>query len=171
MINKYQDMQDTGMRASVVVLQIEDMCHEADRNNQVILSKPVVAKAIDGVILLGRANYYLIGEVKELLKSALSEDIKGLCDYEYPYSEYVLSDNLAETLKQAREAHKMNLSTSKESFHQSASYQSNSYQPKATYFKSGVKRNYAQSSSIQSSLNYQGRTKTYSNSHTPHQYP
>ena len=75
------------MRSSVVVLQIADMCLEADRNNQVILSKPVVTKAIDGVTLLGRANYYLIGERKELLKSALSEDIKGLCDHEYPCPE------------------------------------------------------------------------------------
>ena len=37
------------MGASVVVLQIADLCLEADRRNEVILSKPVVAKAIDAV--------------------------------------------------------------------------------------------------------------------------
>ena len=169
---KYQDMQDTVIRASAAVLQIADLCLEADRNNQAILSKPVVAKAIDAITLLGKANSQLIDERKERLKSALSEDIKGLCDHDYSDSEYLLGDNLAETLKQAREKHKMNISLSKRSFHQSASYQSNAYQPKATYFKSSVKRHYAQSpgSSTQISLNYQGRKKTYS-SHTQPPYP
>ena len=62
------------------MVEIANLCLEADNKNEVIHSKHVVARAIDTITLLGKGNHQMTFQRKERLKNALSEDYKTICE-------------------------------------------------------------------------------------------
>ena len=70
--------------------------------NEVIQTKIVVTTAVDAVALLGRVNNMVTKDRKGRLRSALSVDVKDLCDKNYDESQNLLGDNLADKRKQGK---------------------------------------------------------------------
>ena len=62
------------------MVEIANLCLEADNKNELFHSKDVVGKAIDATALLVKVNYQITFERKERLKNALSEDYKTICE-------------------------------------------------------------------------------------------
>ena len=58
------------------MVEIANLCLEADNKNEVIHLKGVVVKAIDIITLLGKVNHQMTFERKERLKNNLSEGLK-----------------------------------------------------------------------------------------------
>ena len=71
---RWFDLQNLILKSSTAVMNIANICLDADNKNRIIESKEVVVKAIDTITLLGRASQQITFERKERLKPALSED-------------------------------------------------------------------------------------------------
>ena len=70
------------LKATSALVEIANLCLEADNKNEVINSIDIVVKAIDALTLLGKANHQITFERKERFKNALSEDYKTICEQE-----------------------------------------------------------------------------------------
>ena len=95
------------------MVEIVNLCLEADDKNEVIHSKDVVVvKAIDAITLLGKANHQMAFERKERSKYASSEDYKIICEQGHSDSKQLLGDDSADNVKKAKATHSMNQSIS-----------------------------------------------------------
>ena len=90
------------------MVEIANSCLKAHNKSEVIHSKDVVRKIIDGITLLGKANHQMTFERKERLKNTLSEDYKTICEQERSDSKQLLVDDLADNVKKANATHSMN---------------------------------------------------------------
>ena len=54
---RWFDLQNIVLKATSTVVEIANLCLEADNKNEVIHSKHVVVKAMDAITLLGKANH------------------------------------------------------------------------------------------------------------------
>ena len=59
------DLHNIVLRAASAVIEMANLCLEADNKNEVIHSKDVVVKAIDAITLLGKPNHQMTFERKE----------------------------------------------------------------------------------------------------------
>ena len=87
------------------MVEIANLCLDADNKNEVIHSKDVVVKAIDAITPLGKVNHQMTFERMERLKNALSEDYKTI-------SEQLLGEDLADNVEKVKATHSMNQSIS-----------------------------------------------------------
>ena len=94
------------------MVEIADFCSDASNKNEVVHSKDAVVKAIDAIILLGKANHQMTFERKKRLKNALSEDYKTICEQDHSHSKHLLGDDLTDNVEKAKAAHSMNHSIS-----------------------------------------------------------
>ena len=78
--NRWFDPQIIVLKATSAVVEIANLCLEADIKNVVINAKDVVVKAIEAITLLGKANHQMTFEKKEGLKNVLSEDNKTISE-------------------------------------------------------------------------------------------
>lgn len=69
------DLQNLALKATAGVVNIANLCLEADNKNELIHSKDVVVNAIT---LVGKVNHQVTFERKERLRNALSEDYKTI---------------------------------------------------------------------------------------------
>ena len=74
------DLQSVVLKATGAVIDIANLCLEANNKNKVIHSKDVVVKSIDAITLLRKVNQQMTFKRKERLKNALSEDDKTICE-------------------------------------------------------------------------------------------
>ena len=105
---RWFDLQNIVLKATSAVVEIANLCLEANNKNEVIHSKDVVVKAIDAITLLGKANHQMTFERKERLKNALSEDYKTICEQDHSDSKQLLGDDLADNVKKVKVTHSMN---------------------------------------------------------------
>ena len=94
------------------MVEIANVCLEANNKNEEFHSKDVVIKAIDAVTLLSKANDQMTFERRERLRNALSEDYKTICEQDHSDSKQLLGDDLADNVKKAKATHSMNQSIS-----------------------------------------------------------
>ena len=123
--------------------------------------KAFVSLGIDAMTVLGKASQLISAERKDKLKPALNADIRSLCQNDHTTSDYSLGENISESLKLAKENYKLapNLANNKSiPRHKSL----------GSSYRAGYRRRYdaeapsSYSSSTRTSLNYQGRKKTFS---------
>ena len=93
-------------------MNIANICLEADNKDQLIQSKEVVVKAIDAIILLGRASKQITFKCKEQIRSAMSEDYQSICDQDHSSSKLLLGDDLTENIRKAKATYLLNQSIS-----------------------------------------------------------
>ena len=84
------------------MINITNICLDADNKNQLIESKEVVVKAIDAITLLGRASKQITLERKERLISTLSEDYRSICNQDHSKSKFLLGDDLLEIIRKSK---------------------------------------------------------------------
>ena len=136
------------------MVEIVNLCLEADDKNEVIHSKDVVVvKAIDAITLLGKANHQMAFERKERSKYASSEDYKIICEQGHSDSKQLLGDDSADNVKKTKATHSRNQSISNKRVRLSSSSLRN---PTSLYSS-----NSKASTSITHSLNFQGRKKNF----------
>ena len=135
------------------MVEIANLCWEADNKNEVIHSKDVVVKAIDAITVLGKAKRQMTFERKERLKNALSEDYKTICEQDHSDSKQLLGDDLADNVKKAKATDSVNQSISNKRLRLSSSFPRN---PTSLYSS-----NSKASTSTTHSLNFQGRKKNF----------
>ena len=99
---RWFDLQNIVLKATSALVEIAKLYLEADNKNEVIHSKDVVAKAIDAITLLGKANHQMTFERKERLKNALSEDYKTIFEQDHSDSKQLLGDDLADNVKKSK---------------------------------------------------------------------
>ena len=99
---RWFNLQKIVLKATSPVVEIANLCLEADKN-EVIQSKDVVVKAIDTITLIGQVNYQMTFERKERL-NALSEDYKTICEQDHSDSKQLLWDGLGD-VKKAKATH------------------------------------------------------------------
>ena len=135
------------------MVEIANLCLEADNKNEVIDSKgkDVVVKTIDAITLLGKANHQMTFERKEILKNALSEDYKTICEQDHSDSKQLLGDDLADNVKKAKATHSMNQSISNKRLRLSSSSPRNPTSLHSSNSKASASH----------SLNFQGRKKKF----------
>ena len=86
------DFQNVVLKATATVVDISNLCLKPIKN-EMILSKDVIVKTIDGITLLGKGNHQMTFERKGKLKNALSEEYKTIlnncsCDKSKGYTFY-----------------------------------------------------------------------------------
>ena len=86
---RWFDLQNLILKSSTAVMNIANICLDADNKNRLIESKEVVVKATDAITLLGRALKQITFERKERLRSALSEDYRSICDQDHSSSKFL----------------------------------------------------------------------------------
>ena len=84
---RWFDLQNIVLKATSAVVEIANLCLEADNKNEVIHSKDVVVKAIDAITLLDKANHQMAFERKERLKKPLLEDYKTIYEQDHYHSQ------------------------------------------------------------------------------------
>ena len=135
------------------MVEIANLCLEANNKNEVIHSKDVVVKAIDAITLLGKANHQMTFERKERLKHALSEDYKTICEQDPSDYKQLLGNDLVDNVKKAKATHSINQSISNKRLRLSSSSPRN---PTSLYSSNSKAR-----ASATHSLNFQGRKKNF----------
>ena len=90
------------------MVEIGNLCLEADNKNEVIHSKVVFVKAIDATTLLGMAKHQMTFERKKILENPFSEEHGTICEHGHSDSKQLLGDGLAHNVKKAKAAHSMN---------------------------------------------------------------
>ena len=150
---RWLDLQNIVLKATSAVVEIANLCLEANDKNEVIHSKDVVVKAIDVITLLGKMNQQITFERKERLKNALSEHYKTICEPDYSDSKHLLEDDLADNVKKAKATHSTNQSISNKRLRLSSSSPGN---PTSLYSS-----NSKASTSTTHSLNFQGRKNNF----------
>ena len=95
---RWSDLQNIVLKATAVVVNIANLCLEAENKNEVIHSKNVIVKAIDAITLLGKLNNQVTFERKERLKNAFLEDPKAIYGQDHSESKELLK-NLADNVK------------------------------------------------------------------------
>ena len=83
MIKKYADMKQLLAQACTTVINTANTSLEADKSNKVVESRPLVTKAADAIIIMGKLNTMLTNKRKTRLKPALSESYQSLCDHDF----------------------------------------------------------------------------------------
>ena len=86
---RWFDLQNLILKSSTAVMNIANICLDADNKNRLIESKEVVVKATDAITLLGIALKQITFERKERLRSALSEDYRSICDQAQSSSKFL----------------------------------------------------------------------------------
>ena len=147
------DLQNIVLKATSSLVEIGNLCLEADNKNEVIHSKDVVVKAIDAITLLGKANHQMTFERKERLKNALLEDYKTICEQDHSDFKQLLGNDLADNVKKAKATHSMNQPISNKRLTLSSSSPRNP----TSFYSSNSKV----STSTTHSLNFQGRKKNF----------
>lgn len=99
---RWFDVQNLILKSSTAVINITNICLDADNKNQLIESKEVVVKAIDAITLLGRASKQITLERKERLISTLSEDYRSICNQDHSKSKFLLGDDLLEIIRKSK---------------------------------------------------------------------
>ena len=99
---RWFDLDNIVLKATSAVVEIANLCLEADNKNEVIHSKDVVIKVIDAITLLGKANHQMTFEIKERLKNGLSEDYKIICEQDHSDYKQLFGDDLADNVKKAK---------------------------------------------------------------------
>ena len=150
---RWFDLQNIVLKATSAVVEIANLCLEADNKNEVIHSKDVVVKAIDAITLLGKANHQMTFERKERLKNALSEDYKTICEQDHSDSKQLLGNDSADNVKKEKATHSMNQSISNKRLRLSPSSPRN---PTSLYSSKSKA-----STSSTHSLNFQGGKKNF----------
>ena len=89
------DIQNVVLKTKAAVVDIANLCLEADKKNVVIHLRDVVVKAT----LAGNVNHQITFETKERLKNALSEDYKTICEQDNFWSKQLLDQGLADNVK------------------------------------------------------------------------
>ena len=56
---RWFDLQNIVLKVASAVVEIANLCLQADNKNEVIHSKDVVVKVIDAITLLGKANHQM----------------------------------------------------------------------------------------------------------------
>ena len=74
---RWFDLHNIVLKATSAVVEIANLCLEADNKNEVIHSKDVVVKVIDAITLLGKANHQMTFGIKERLKMVCRKIIKS----------------------------------------------------------------------------------------------
>ena len=97
------DQQNLVLKATAAVVNVANLCLEADNKNEVIHSKGVVLKAFNAIILVGNMNHQVAFERKERLRNALSEDYITIYGQDHSESKELLRDDLADNVKKAEE--------------------------------------------------------------------
>ena len=97
------------------MVQIANLCLEANNKNEVILSKDVALKDVDAIVLLGKVNHQTSFKGKVKLKNALLEDYKTICEQDHSDFKQLLGDDLVDNGKKAKATHSMNQSISNKS--------------------------------------------------------
>ena len=147
------NLQNIVLKATSEVVEIANLCLEADNKNEVIHSKDVVVKAVDAITLLGKSNHQMTFQRKERLKNALSEDYKTICEQDHSDSKQLLGDDLADNVKKAKTTHFMSQSISSKTLRLCSSSPRN--------LTSLYSNSSNASTSITHSLNLQGRKKNF----------
>ena len=80
------------------MVEIGNLCLEADNKNEVIHSKVVFVKAIDATTLLGMAKRQMTFERKKILENPFSEEHGTICEQGHSDSKQLLGDGLAQRL-------------------------------------------------------------------------
>ena len=93
------DIQNVVLKAKAAVVDIANLCLEADKKNVVIHLRDVVIKATDAITLAGNVNHQITFETKERLKNALSQDYKTICEQDNFWSKQLLGEGLADNVK------------------------------------------------------------------------
>ena len=150
---RWFDLQNIVLKATSAVVEIANLCLEANNKNEVIHSKDVVVKAIDAITLLGKANHQMTFERKERLKNALSEDYKTICEQDHSDSKQLLGNDLADNLKKAKATHSMYQSISNKRLILSSSSPRNPTSLYSSKSKASTSRSH--------SLNFQSRKKNF----------
>ena len=109
---RWFDLQNIVLKATSAVVEIGNLCLEANNKNEVIHSKDFTVRAIDAITLLGKANRQMAFERKKILKNALLKDYKTTCEQDHSDSKQFLGDDLADSVKKARATHSMTQSIS-----------------------------------------------------------
>ena len=99
---RWFDLQNIALKATAAVVDIANLCLEADNKNEVIYSKDVVVKTIGVFTLLGKLNHQMTFERKERLKNVLAEDYKTICQQNHFDSKQLLLDDLGDNVKKAK---------------------------------------------------------------------
>ena len=152
---RWFDLQNIVLKATSTVVEIANLCLEADNKNEVIRSKDIVVKAIDAITLLGKANHQMTFERKEKLKNAFPEDYKTIYKQDHSDSKQLVGDDLADNVKKAKATHSMNQSISNKSMRLSSSSPRN---PTSLYLSNSKA---SASARATHSLNFQGRKKNF----------
>ena len=105
----YFDAQESIVSALSALQQIADVCLEAERNHEVLNSKSIITKSIiiDSLTLLGSANSQTSFLRRGRLKPSLSNDVKTLCEQDNTNSDYLLGDDLVDSIYKAKKTYKM----------------------------------------------------------------
>ena len=135
------------------MVEIANLCLEADDKNELFHSKDVVGKAIDATALLVKVNYQITFERKERLKNALSEDYKTICEQDHSDCKQMLGEGLTDNVKKAKATHSMNQSISNKRLRLSSSSPRNPTSLHSSTSKA--------STSSTHSLNFQSRKKNF----------
>ena len=152
---RWFDLQNIVLKATSSLVEIANLCLEADNKNEVVHSKDVAVKVIDAITLLGKASNQMAFERKERLKNALLEDYKTICEQDHSDPKQLLGNDLADNVKKAKATHSMNQSISNKRLRLSSSSPRNP----TSFYLSNSKA--SASASATHSLNFQGRKKNF----------
>ena len=156
---RWFDIQNLILRATAAVLDIANICLVADNKNRLIQSKDVLVRSIDTITLLGSVSQQITIELKDRLKTSLSEDYRNICDQDHSNSKLLFGDDLAENVKRAKATYSLNQSISAKKIRTSSSTPSRSSHPAGNY------------QSSKNSLNSQGRKKNFTHQTSQPRFP
>ena len=72
------DLQNVVLKATAVVVDIANLCLEADSKNEMIPSNYVIVKTRDAITMSGKVNNQMTFERKQRLNNTLSEEFKTI---------------------------------------------------------------------------------------------
>ena len=75
---RWFDLQNVVLNAVAVVVDIANICLEADSKNEVIPSKDVIVKTRDAITLLDKVNNQMTFERNQRLNNTLSEGFETI---------------------------------------------------------------------------------------------
>ena len=112
------DIQKDILSANCAVLKIANQVLEADSKSTMISSKDLVKMSLDAVTFLGLAHSKLNNLRKSAIQLSLDPDIRDVCSAKHEVTTYLFGDDLAKSIKEARELNKITHLMQKGSSHQ-----------------------------------------------------
>ena len=133
------DIQKDILSGNCAVLKIANQILEADAKSEMVNSKEIVKMCLDAVTLLGLAHCKLNNFRKNTLQPSLDPNIRDVCSARHEVTTYLFGDDLAKSIKEAKELNKITHLMQKGGSQQAKPH-SNTYKSAAT--KSSPKKSF-----------------------------